>query len=258
MEESMGCQEFHSLMDARVDGELEVITSFQFEKHLSECPKCRSLYAEYAEFNRTVRAGMPRFDAPTGLEQKIRSQLGLRKRVLPASAGVLAGWRTWAVAATVAAFVLLGSLLLTTMRPKPGNQLLADEVVSSHIRSLMANHLSDVASTDQHTVKPWFSGKLDFAPVVKDLAPVGFSLTGGRLDYLDDHTVAALIYKRRKHTINLFLWPANAPDMVPQVQTLRGFNLVHWTQGRMNYWAISDLNATELEEFANDLRNNPS
>jgi anti-sigma factor RsiW len=122
----------------------------------------------------------------------------------------------------------------------------------------MANHLSDVASTDQHTVKPWFSGKLDFAPVVKDLAPVGFSLTGGRLDYLDDQTVAALIYKRRKHTINLFLWPANTPDTAPQVQTARGFNLVYWTQGRMNYWAISDLNATELKEFTRDLINSPS
>lgn len=257
-EQSMDCQEFHSLIDAHVDGELDVITSFQFEKHLSECPKCRSFSAEYTEFNRTVRAHMPRFDAPPGLEQKIRSQLGLRKRIPPASAGVLSGWRSWAVAASMAGFVLVGSVLFTTMRPKAGNQLLADEVVSSHIRSLLANHLSDVASTDQHTVKPWFSGKLDFAPVVKDLAPAGFPLAGGRLDYLNDHTVAALIYKRRKHTINLFLWPGNTPDTVPQVQTVRGFNIVHWTQGRMNYWAISDLNATELEELARDLRNNPS
>jgi anti-sigma factor RsiW len=201
---------------------------------------------------------MPRFDAPPGLEQKIRSQLGLRKRIPPANAGVLAGWRSWVVAASLAGFVLVAFVLFATLRPKAGNQLLAEEVVSSHIRSLMANHLSDVASTDQHTVKPWFSGKLDFAPVVKDLAPVGFPLTGGRLDYLDDHTVAALIYKRRKHTINLFLWPANTPDTAPQVQTVRGFNLVYWTQGRMNYWAISDLNATELKEFTRDFRNSAS
>jgi anti-sigma factor RsiW len=139
------------------------------------------------------------------------------------------------------------------MIPAPESQMLAEQVVSSHIRSLMANHLSDVVSTDQHTVKPWFSGKLDFAPVVKDLAPKGFPLVGGRLDYINNHSAAALVYKRRQHTINLFLWPSSESDSSPRSITIKGFNVVEWTHSHMAYWAVSDLNADELTEFAHDL-----
>ncbi len=106
-------------------------------------------------------------------------------------------------------------------------------------------------------MKPWFSGKLNFAPVVKDLAPEGFPLTGGRLDYLDDRSVAALVYKRSQHTINLFVWPSPNSDLRRQALTIKGFNIVHWTQGHMTYWAISDLNGAELGEFARDLQRNP-
>jgi anti-sigma factor RsiW len=143
-------------------------------------------------------------------------------------------------------------------RSRTGGDVLAEQVVSSHIRSLMANHLSDVLSSDQHTVKPWFSGRLDFAPVVKNLSGVGFPLMGGRLDYLDNRAVAALVYKHRQHTINLFLWPSSTSDVSPRVSSSKGFNIVHWTQARMTYWAVSDLNAAELTEFARDLRTTSS
>jgi anti-sigma factor RsiW len=138
------------------------------------------------------------------------------------------------------------------LRRPSASEIIAQQVVASHIRSLMANHLTDVFSTDQHTVKPWFNGRLDFAPVVKDLAPEGFPLTGGRLDYLDGRPVAALVYKRRQHIINLFIWPSSQSDSKPKAIAIRGYKLIHWTEAHMAYWAVSDLNTRELLDFVQD------
>ena len=251
----MSCEEVRELVDGYVDSELDVVTTLQFERHLKECAGCHTLHQRYAEFTRGVQAHLPRFDAPPELEAKIRKQLGLSRRGPAAQTRTgFAEWRRWAVAASLIGVLALAGSLLFFLTRRSGSDLLAEQVVSSHIRSLMANHLSDVASTDQHTVKPWFSGKLDFAPVVTNLAPQGFPLTGGRLDYLDDRSVAALVYKRRQHTINLFIWPSNSSDSKPQTLTRKGFNIVHWTQAHMTYWAISDLNTAELNEFARDLK----
>ena len=130
------------------------------------------------------------------------------------------------------------------------DNLLAQEVVSSHIRSMMLNHLVDVPSSDQHTVKPWFNGKLDFAPEVKDFADQGFPLAGGRLDYIDNRTVAALVYQRRKHSINLFIWPSPGAPINPQQFSVNGYHIIHWTKSGASYWAVSDVNSTDLSEFA--------
>jgi anti-sigma factor RsiW len=159
-----------------------------------------------------------------------------------------------ATLAGVAIVLLATALLVQMLKRSSASEMLAEQVVSSHIRSLQANQLSDVASSDQHTVKPWFSGKLDFAPVVKDLSIKGFPLVGGRLDYLDGRAVAALVYKRRQHTINLFVWPSQAPDSAPRSFTIKGYNLVHWTHSQMAYWAVSDVNAKDLGQFAHDLQ----
>jgi anti-sigma factor RsiW len=254
----MSCQETRELLDGYVDSELDVVTTLQLERHLKECASCRALCHRYEQFTRGLQAHVPCFEAPAGLEVRIRTKLGLSASSATRAAGsAFADWRRWAVAASLIGVLVLTGTLLMLLKRRGGPEILAEEVVSSHIRSLMANHLSDVVSTDQHTVKPWFSGKLDFAPLVKDLAPEGFPLTGGRLDYLDDRSVAALVYKRRQHTINLFIWPSPNSDLEPQALTIKGFNIVHWTQGHMTYWSISDLNGAELGEFARDLQRNP-
>ena len=142
------------------------------------------------------------------------------------------------------------ALLLITPAMPPG---LTEQVVAGHLRALQPGHLEDVASEDHHTVRPWFDGKLDFAPPVKDLAAARFPLIGGRLDYLDGRPVAALLYQRGKHIINLFVWPGTG-DTPPQIDERQGYNIVHWSQEGMNFWAVSDLELALLSEFAADWR----
>jgi len=188
----------------------------------------------------------------------------LKKRILSSvrkeakSEGSLrpSGWRWLAVGASLAFILLIGVVIWRTLpgviRPSR-DELLAQEVVSNHVRSLLlgGSHLTDVLSSDQHTVKPWFDGKVDFAPQVKDLAAQDFRLYGGRLEYLNNRSVATLIYQRRLHYINLYIWPAEQSGSTGEITVQRqGYNLIHWTSSGMTYWAISDLNNVELHEFA--------
>ena len=165
-------------------------------------------------------------------------------------------WRWLAVAGSLAVAAIIITVLVFIQSGPARDDLLAQEIVSSHVRSLMANHLNDVASSDQHTVKPWFEGKLDFSPPVTDLTARGFPLVGGRLDYIGNRPVAALVYQRRQHFINLFVWPsADESESRSKMGIRQGYNLIHWNRAGMSYWAVSDLNINELQEFAQALQN---
>src|SRR5881398_1184742 len=159
-------------------------------------------------------------------------------------------WNWLALAAAIILAAIIVSNLLPRLQQPGSDQFLATQLIASHVRSLMANHLTDVPSSDQHTVKPWLDAKLDFAAPVVDLSGEGFPLIGGRLDYLDNHPVAALIYQRRKHFINLFVWPTTPADSkARETVTREGYNLLHWIEGDFTYWAVSDVNVSELQNF---------
>jgi anti-sigma factor RsiW len=158
------------------------------------------------------------------------------------------GWAWPQVGAAFAmSFALAWSVGLYLATPGAAERL-QEELVASHTRALMTGHAVDVVSSDRHTVKPWFNGKLDFSPAVFDLSAQGFALTGGRLDYLGRRPVAALVYQHKAHPINVFVWPAPAED-APKSASRLGYNLLHWTRGGLSYWAVSDLNAGELAQF---------
>jgi anti-sigma factor RsiW len=182
---------------------------------------------------------------PAGKAEEVRTASAVSVPRKRRSARLSWAWTSIAAAAVLVAMVAwrVGPM---TFRPSP-EDFLAQEVLASHVRSLMASHLTDVPSSDQHTVKPWFNGRLDFSPPVKDLSAEGFPLVGGRLDYLEDRPIAALVYQRRKHFINLFIWPS--PPSKQKSFTRQGYNLFRWAQSGMTYWAVSDLNWTELKEF---------
>lgn len=256
----MTCEEARELIHAYADGELELRASLEVERHLGECASCAREYERVAALKSAIREKAPYDPAPVALRERIsvaaRAALGAEGALRRTPSRAAFVWR-WPVAAAAAVFlaIFVGDLI---PRPPSPADLLGHEVLASHLRSLMANHLADVLSSDQHTVKPWFDGKIDFAPQVQDFSAEGFPLVGGRLDYLAGRPVAALVYHRHKHVINLFSWPVEgAPDTVPQRQTRQGYNIIHWTKSGMEYWAVSDVSAAELANFAELVREPP-
>jgi anti-sigma factor RsiW len=244
----MNCQQAKPLIDPYADGELEARAILELEQHLQTCSACAAAWRDLQSLKKTLKQDALYFTAPEALRRRIKLEL-------PSPAKAVPRWQSWnwnwltTVMSGVAAACLALLLTVTLNRPS-AEQPLAQEIVSSHIRSLMANHVMDVVSTDQHTVKPWFNGKLDFSPQVKDLAAQDFPLIGGRLDYLGGRSVAALVHQRHKHIINLFIWPAKEVDSNPTVFAPRqGYHLIHWSEAGIVFWAVSDLNEKELMEF---------
>jgi len=245
----MTCDEVRQLLHAYIDDELDIATALQIEKHLPDCPKCREeMEAAQAAGRAAAQPGIyyPASSALRDqLKKAIRSEIG--EPEIPPRAEFSAPWwkRPMALAGLAAALILIiGSIVLFLPRTAPRVQIA--DLVGSHVRSLEADHLLDVESTDQHTVKPWFAGKIEFSPPVVDLSAEGFPLIGGRLDYLEQQKVAALIYRRNKHVINLFIWPGQTS---PEVDAMQGFNLIRFECKGMVCWAVSDLNAGELQQF---------
>ena len=235
------CEECGAMLHGLLDGELDAANALKCEEHLAACPACAARYEELAAFSASVRGANLAYRAPLGLRQRI---FALLDRVARPSRWTAMAWR-WSLPAVAA---LAACLVLIVWIPRDAD--VGGQVAESHIRSLMADHLVDVASSDHHNVKPWFTGRLDFSPPVFDLVRQGFPLAGGRVDYLGGRPVAAIVYRHGAHVINLFVWPATAEGASAQVMTVRqGYNVLHWTRNGMTYWAASDMNQRELADF---------
>jgi anti-sigma factor RsiW len=249
----MDCKSTQTLIAGYLDHELDPVRSLEIEGHLRLCSSCSLGYKADQVLRDRLRNPSVYFKASDDLRKRL--QRSLRQA---ANAGTLSRSISWSwlkIAAPVAAAAIVILTLVPFLYGPRSEDTLAQEVLSSHIRSLMPQHLTDVASSDHHTVKPWFNGRLDFSPAVVDLAKEGFPLVGGRIDYVNNRPVAALVYGRRKHLINVFVWPsASGGASGTNTITHQGYNLVHWSEAGMSYWVVSDLNKTELLDFARRVR----
>jgi anti-sigma factor RsiW len=238
---------FVAQLDAYLDGELAMPDAGELEAHLRVCAECSRVEQRRRRLSAALRDELPHYQAPDTLRARVRAVVRGESRSIARRHGV--PWRVLSVAASLAV-VAVGSwqLALTGAR----GEALADQVLASHVRSLMAGHLADVPSSDQHTVKPWFNGKLDFSPPVYDFAGRDFPLLGGRLDYVGGQPVAALVYGRRQHMINVFLWPVGRGRSTGSREgqfTRQGYHMLHWTTPEYVYWVASDLGLPELRDF---------
>jgi anti-sigma factor RsiW len=240
-----GCDEMHLLIQADVDGELQPAEAARVGVHLTRCADCSALQARLLALGERVRAEASSHPASAALRARIGAQIAAAR---PAARPTRRLGRAFVPGATFGAgFALAACLALALLLPRAGD--LQDAVVASHIRALQPGHLMDVVSTDQHTVKPWFDGRLPFAPPVKDLAAQGFPLIGGRLDYLAGRTAAALVYRHGQHVIDLYAWPSTGEIRLPTDGSVDGYNFVSLRQDGMVFWAVSDLAAPDLVDF---------
>jgi anti-sigma factor RsiW len=241
----MTCAEAKILIHALLDGEFDAGHAHDVEAHVGRCPRCAAELRSYREMKRAMRAAQLRFTAPMSLRHSIERALPSAPSRLSNRRSILKGFAMGTALSTAVA----ASLVIAVLRTDQDQRML-DEVLSAHVRSLQGNHLTDVQTSDQHTVKPWFNGKLDLAPPVVDLTAQGFRLIGGRLDYLDGKIVASIVYRRRTHVINLFVAQGTpSASHRAQLETMQGFNIRRWSAQGLEFFAVSDINADELQEF---------
>jgi anti-sigma factor RsiW len=255
---SMNCEDIERLADAYVDDELDLGRTLEFEAHLSTCEACTARLDRLRGVRRALQA-VPYFHAPVALAARIRTTVAdaasatasrQPRSVRPRDRG----WQPWLLSAAGLVAASLALAVVLHERAVVAEGATTEAVIEGHVRSLMAGHLMDVASTDRHTVKPWFAGRVDFSPTVVDLVSDGFPLVGGRLDYIDRHPAAALVYKRRDHVINVFVWPqaTGSPSHATQ-SDVRGYHVISWTRGGVSVWIVSDLALSELDDFGRKL-----
>jgi len=240
-----------------VDQELDLANVIAVDEHLQSCMACKKIYDQHSALRSAVRQHASYYAAPAALADRIRATIGGPAAHAPAKTVKprwqwfqLGRWLQLGTAVTATAAVTWMAAI--QLNGPSRNEAIMQQVIASHARSLLTSHLADVATSDQHTVKPWLSSKLDFSPPVTDLTGAGFPLVGGRLDYLDSRAVATLVYRHRQHVINLFVWPDSKSDkMSPmQIYSRHGYCLLHWTDAGMTYWAISDVEPADLKTFA--------
>jgi anti-sigma factor RsiW len=239
----MTCDEAEILIHALIDGELDAGNTRAVEDHVAGCPRCAAQLRDYREMSEAVAGADMDYKAPIELRRRIEAALPQTRA--PSRRAVLRGFAMGSAVSAIAATGLVAIVLRSDDEAR-----IQSEVVSAHLRSLQAGHLTDVVSTDQHTVKPWFNGRLDVSPPVIDLTAQGFTLVGGRLDYVDARAIGAIVYRRRAHVINLFVAQTPGTERhAAKTETLQGFNIRRWSDRGLNYWAVSDLAADELAEF---------
>jgi anti-sigma factor RsiW len=256
----MTCDEARGLIDALIDGELDAGHARDVEAHVTACPRCAAVLADFRAMREALAAPALRHQAPAALRARIESALPAAPSAnvvanvvsnlvsMPSRRSFIRGMATGSLASAA----LAASLVVFVMR-RDEDQRIVGDVVSAHLRALQGNHLIDVVSTDQHTVKPWFNGRIDLAPPVVDLTKQDFALIGGRLDYIDGQPVAAIVYKRRAHVINLFVSTAAGREGAASIEQLQGFNVWRWRHADFSFYAVSDINAEELQEFGDKL-----
>jgi anti-sigma factor RsiW len=245
--DKLDCREIDRLIDAAIDEELDAFGRMSFDAHLAGCPRCAALLAARQALSDQVRRHTDRFPAPDHLRARLLAALPDEANPVVS----LSARRRWLTGgAWASSFAALAASLVLFLSAPQGQDELMRDLVSAHIRSLMPEHLTDVVSTDQHTVKPWFDGRLALSPPVPNLAEDGFPLIGGRLDYVDQHTAAVLVYRRSKHIINLFVWSVpGSPDRALHGDSRNGYSVVEWTADGIAYAAVSDVNRADLDAF---------
>ena len=242
----MQCDEIRPRLEAYIDGELGATERAALRDHLQSCPDCGPEAAAIERLRDAIRSSAPVYRAPDKLRSQIRFALRREEAASAPTPSHSLGWLAYAASILLA--VALGSGGTFVLVGARQTDAIGTEIVDDHLRSLLGNHLTDVASSDQHTVKPWFAGRTDLSPPTVDLAAEGFPLVGGRLDVIAGKPVPVLVYKRREHVINLFVLPVSLADR-GETLTRRGYNLRHWDEGDLGFWAVTDAAPAELAEF---------